>query len=177
MNLSERFPADAIYQSSDLRDQLGKEILILVEPNKAKQELSDPKIVSYLRKRFASAYALSSPALSKEAEAMAKVMQNVNEQKAASETEASEWEARSNTISPKLVGLIDSLGNEEKPTDPMDVLFDLKSMERNLTEAEIMFVLSKTKDFQEITDWAAMTLSQINPHAFQEYKARLNDSF
>ena len=172
VNLSERFPADAIYQSSDLRNQLGKEILLLVDPKKAREELADPKVVSYLRKRFASSYALTSPALSKEAEAMAKVMHEVNEQKEASELTADEWEARSNSINPRLVGLVDSLG-AESPADPVDVLFDLKSMEQNLSESEIMFVLSKTKDHQDITDWAAEALQKINPLAYQQYKARV----
>lgn len=163
--LSEQYPAQTLYQSADLRKQVGMKLVVLVEPETARKELSDPKIVAYLNKRYASAFALGSGTTSPEAMAMAQTMQNVKDEVGANEGDE---EASRGDVSPKVVGLIDML--EAPDANLEDILFDLQNMESNLNEDELLFILSKVGTrFPDVVAWAEEAYKKANPQGYQNY--------
>ena len=156
MCLSERFPAEVLRESTDLREMISKELLVIMDPTEAKAILNTEEAREEIQALKASVYADSAPA-----NAMRSGVEKIKKQaeevmiKEASELKE-EIAANDSGVSHRVRGMVASLKAKEKSA--RDTLTGFKRMRDALTEGDLAYVLAECKDDSQIREFAEKTL-------------------
>lgn len=167
ISVSDQFSSDSIRESSDLRSLLMKQVLILVDPAQAEQELSSSEAREELKAFAMSVYADSAPS-----NVVRDTMENLKQKSSgvvASDELLNKKEAQeSDAISNKIVGLIASFQAKEKSSK--DTLLMLRRMKPTLTEHDLTYVINQCKNDTTIREFAEGALAELSASPEQPFE-------
>lgn len=165
--VSTQFSEDSIRESTDLRDAIGKGVLVLVEPEEAEKMLATADAKEQFAAFSMSPYADSAPQNAVR-DSMER-MNNENESVIQAKELLSRQKQDDSKISPKVKGTIVSFQSKEKSSK--DTLLQLKRMKPVLTESDLTYIISQCKSETTIREFAESTLAELSAVPEQPFES------
>ena len=155
--VSDQFSPETILESTDLREMLQKQVIILIEPETAEKELQTKDSQEELKAFSMSVYSDNAPDNA--------VRDSVEKLKIKSDPSVTSADAllqnsiASEDVKPRIKGLIASFQSKEKSSK--DTLIHLRRLKETLTESDLTYVISMCKTETSIREFAEEALSQL----------------